>query len=95
MINDDQEYQILPLRITPQPRELVRVMVGRAEIITPELQKEIADQLRLANAGDAAAKERIAEFWNKLGRFAGPATQLANTRLKKHENKPVATQTGN
>jgi len=87
--------EILPLKLKPQPRELVRVMVGRAEVITPELQKEIAAQLKLATAGDGPAKERLTAYWKKLGRFASPAMQLANTLLERDKNKPVATQAGN
>src|SRR5262249_30066553 len=34
--------EILPLNIKPQPRELVRVMVGRAEVISPDLEKRVA-----------------------------------------------------
>jgi hypothetical protein len=87
--------EILPLELKPQPRDLVRVMVGRAELITPELQKEITAQLKLANTGDGPAKERLAEYWKKLGRFANPAMQLANTLLEHDRNKPVATRAGN
>lgn len=87
--------EILPLKLKPQPRDLVRVMVGRAEIITPELQKELAAQLKLANAGDGPAKERLTEYWKKLGRFANPAMQLANTLLERDQHNPLATQAGN
>ena len=87
--------EILPLKLKPQPQDLVRVMVGRAEVITPELQREIADQLKLANADDGPGKERLAGYWKKLGRFAGPAMQLANTLLERDQNKPVATQARN
>jgi hypothetical protein len=86
--------EILPLKLKPQPHELVRVMIGRAEIITPELQKEIAAQLKLANAGDGPAQERLTEYWKKLGRFTNPAMQLANALLERGPNKPVATQAG-
>ena len=33
--------QILPIELNPRPRELVRVMVGRAELITPRIELEI------------------------------------------------------
>src|SRR5204863_6754035 len=33
--------QILPLTITPPPSEVVRVMVGRAEMITPRMESQL------------------------------------------------------
>lgn len=36
---------MLPLTLTPPPQELVRTMVGRIEVITPELEQSIADAL--------------------------------------------------
>ena len=88
----DWADEVLPLTLNPQPRDLVRVMVGRAEIITPELQREIAAQLKLEQVGDGPAKERLADYSKNLGRFTGPALQLANTLLKPDEHKAIATQ---
>jgi hypothetical protein len=41
--------RILPLEVTPKPDKLVRVMVGRSEILTPEFEQ----QLFLAEAQDS------------------------------------------
>jgi hypothetical protein len=87
----DWTDETLPLKLNPEPRELLRVMVGRAEVITPALQKEIAEQLKLSQAGDTAANERMTGYWKRLGRFAGPAMQLASKLVKPEENKPVAS----
>jgi hypothetical protein len=83
--------EILPLKLNPQPRELVRVMVGRAEIIPPQLQRDLAIQLKLSNEGDSRAKESLQASYQKLGRFSGPAYQLANALLEREKNKPVVT----
>ena len=82
--------EILPLTLNPQPRELVRTMVGRAEIIMPAAQKEIAAYLKRSNAGDQKAKEWLSDYSKKFGRFAPPAFQLGHQSLKELENKPVA-----
>src|SRR2546421_6569749 len=37
---------ILPLTINPSPTEIVRVLVGRAEVITPEMEKRGQQQIR-------------------------------------------------
>src|SRR6185436_13351791 len=71
----------LPMKLDPQPRTLVRVMVGRAEIITPEMQRQLSVQLTAAKAGDEAAKGRAQAMLKGFGRFAQPALQLT-TRSK-------------
>jgi hypothetical protein len=50
--------QVLPLHLDPAPRDLVRVMVGRMELITPEMEREFREH-------PEAAKR-------KYGRFAEP-----------------------
>jgi hypothetical protein len=68
--------RILPLTLEPSPRELTRVMVGRAEVITPEMQNTFAESLRKAIAGDLEARQRTIVQMAKLGRFAEPAVRL-------------------
>ncbi len=80
--------EALPMKLNPQPRELTRVMVGRAEIITPEMQRNLSTQLASAKAGDAAAKETVQTMLKSFGRFARPALQLAT------RNKPEINQFG-
>jgi hypothetical protein len=67
----------LPLNLEPAPRELVRVMIGRAEVITPAVQQQLTDLLIRASQGNAPARDQaIAEF-RRLGRFGEPALRLA------------------
>jgi len=59
---------ILPLTLDPKPDELVRVFVGRAEILTPDMERRAKEIVKAA--GDDATK-----LWNELqpfGRFASP-----------------------
>lgn len=60
---------ILPLTIEPQPSELTRVLVGRIEIITPEMEKEI--ELSLSDSS-RDLKDVAEEIMRKHGRFAEP-----------------------
>ena len=73
--------ELLPLTINPKPTEVVRVLVGRHDFLTPE-QEAIADQqLKRLNAAQAelnAAQQALA----KLGRFSFEARQLAAKRLE-------------
>jgi hypothetical protein len=66
-------------------------MVGRAEIIPPQLQRELAVQLKLSNEASVKAKARLQAYYRKLDRFYSPALQLANKLLESEKNKPVAT----
>lgn len=61
---------ILPLKIDPKPNELARVLVGRAELITPEMERDVSEQL--ARFEDPAPAERDAarREIGKYGRFA-------------------------
>jgi hypothetical protein len=63
----------LPLTLAPKPRELVRVMVGRAEVFTPATEKKLSDALAMAQKGDSEARAIVMSECKKLGRFAEPA----------------------
>jgi hypothetical protein len=68
---------ILPLTLIPQPTELTRVMVGRAEIITPDVVNSLFQILTKVADGDQNARPQAKQEFKKLGRFAEPALQLA------------------
>lgn len=70
--------ETLPLTLTPQPKELTRVMLGRAEIITPEAQANLSRLLVNAAAGDSDARAQADAELKTLGRFAEPALNLAS-----------------
>lgn len=67
----------LPLELNPAPRELVRVMVGRAEVLSPEFENRLGQNLAKAQFGDSAAKSEVEAEFRSLGRFAEPAMTLA------------------
>ena len=64
----------LPLRVSPAPRETVRVMVARAEIITPAMEKALLAQVERYLARPATERPQIVEDTKALGlgRFAEP-----------------------
>jgi len=75
--------RILPLEISPRPDNVVRVMVGRAELLTPSLERALQKQIVAFGRGDTAAKQQAAANARKLGgRFVAPAIQkmLAGSR---------------
>jgi hypothetical protein len=64
--------ELLPLEITPRPREMKRVLVGRLECLTPEGEAEVVAALKGLKAADPAAQEAAWARLSKLGRFLEP-----------------------
>jgi len=69
--------QILPLTLNPSPRELVRVMVGRAEVITPTMERQLRVQIVKFGESDPVSRQRVIEETRGLGlgRFVEPAVR--------------------
>lgn len=65
----------LELQVTPQPDSVVRVMVGRAELITPTVEQELKKQILTFRTGDAKAKAQAVDRVRalRLGRFLAAA----------------------
>jgi hypothetical protein len=64
--------EILPITIEPAPAELTRVLVGRMEIITPETEQAIQQQV--AQLGDSSPdiQSLAAAIIRRHGRFSEP-----------------------
>jgi len=69
--------EILPLTLDPKPSEIVRVMVGRAEVIRPTTKWVLLKQIVRYAEGDPAGKQQAIAKVNRLGlgRFIQPAVQ--------------------
>lgn len=86
----------LPLYIDPKPTSLVRVLVGRTEIITPEMEQAIQQQLEPLS-GDAPDLNSVAmQVIRTHGRFAEPILKemiekTGNERLRKYLSKLIHT----
>ena len=64
--------EILPVTIEPRPAELVRVLVGRAEVITPEMEKNVQQQIGLLRDPSPQVRETARRAIQKYGRFVEP-----------------------
>jgi hypothetical protein len=71
----------LPIAIEPKPAELVRVLVGRAEILTPEMESAIAGQAAKLGDHSIEVRDGATAALRKYGRFAEPVLRkvLATT----------------
>jgi hypothetical protein len=72
--------ELLPLTVEPKPAEVVRVLVGRHDFLTPE--QEVAAELQIQRVRAAQAELNLAEKeLAAIGRFAPQARALAEKRL--------------
>jgi hypothetical protein len=62
---------LLPLTIEPKPTNVARVFVGRLEVVTPEMESEVAQAIRV---NDRAVLR-------KYGRFLEPISEIVQGRL--------------
>lgn len=68
----ERTNEILPLTVTPMPKEIIRVMVVRAEVITPETEKDVRRQVSLLKSKSAKVRAEALENLQKRGRFYEP-----------------------
>lgn len=71
---------LLPLEISPQPAETVRVLVGRMEIMTPEQESRIAAIVQ-KSAADRQAAFQTASVGGRAPHYNGPPELTALGRL--------------
>jgi hypothetical protein len=63
---------VLPITIEPRPAELVRVLVGRAEVITPEKEKAVQRQVSMLGDSSPEVRQTAMQTIRKYGRFSEP-----------------------
>lgn len=76
--------RVLPIRLSPRPKELVRVMVGRVEILTPEMQREVLAQVPKLESGRKVDRDAALAALRRWGRFAEPVLEPALRQRKKY-----------
>ncbi|MDX6577885.1 MAG: hypothetical protein QOE96_3838 [Blastocatellia bacterium] len=74
--------QVLPIEIDPQPTQMVRVLVGRAEIITPETEQSV--QRQVSRLGDPGTREDAMRAIRSYGRFSEPILKRILLTEKDH-----------
>ena len=86
----DVTDEFLPLTITPKPDALVRVLVGRLEVITPTAWREVVAALRDAAGTDAAKRDAGEARLARLGRFLEPHLRNVMKASREAEVKKLA-----
>ena len=72
--------ELLPLTITPKPTDVVRVLVGRHDFLTPEQEADTDRQVKKGRQARAELEAAEVEL-QKIGRFTWQARQQAEKRL--------------
>lgn len=75
---------VLPVTIAPQPSELVRVLVGRVEMITPEMENNVTEQIKKLDDPSTSVRENALKEIKKYGRFVEPILQ----QVREHVIEP-------
>lgn len=73
--------RVLPIRLTPAPEELARVIVGRSEVITPDFARELVLGFQ-ADGGSRWNDDRYFLAYRELARRHGVAMPAAISTLE-------------
>lgn len=79
---------VLPLKLTPAPNQLVRVFVGRAEVITPQVEHALTQEVDRGMSDDLSIRAEAVKNIKSLGlgRFLEPAfRRIAQQRPENRE----------
>jgi hypothetical protein len=80
--------RFIPMRINPAPQQLVRVMVGRMELLDAARERRAEDAIRELSSSDSAARERAFETLRSEGRYVEP---IVRRTLRTSTNEQVRT----
>jgi hypothetical protein len=75
---------ILPLDINPQPANLIRVLIGRTEMVTPEMENNVTAQLKTLKDPSVSVRQTALKGINRYGRF----TESILTQILDHSRDP-------
>lgn len=78
---------VLPISISPAPAELIRVMVARAEIITPEMERAVLAAAKQFNEPSSESRATAVKTVRVYGRFAEPVLRGAMGRARADDER--------
>ena len=84
--------KIIPINIQPQPVSLVRVLVGRTELITPEMKKDVIGQLSKFEDSSGVVRNEARRAMNKYGRFLESVLTEVHKQSKDQRIRSAAEQ---
>lgn len=83
LLSEPQTAEFLPIKIEPMPEQIVRVMVGRHDVLTPEVERDVDLLVKQVNGeSNKDAKSADQTLDAKLGRYRWAAQSAAEARIK-------------
>ena len=82
----------IPIHIEPGPDQLVRVMVGRVEVLTPQRERQIEKFISDLGASEFRVRQGATDGLERLGRIGEPALRRVSKTTKDPEVRARATQ---
>jgi len=82
LVSESLTDDFLPLEISPKPDKLLRVLVGRHDVLTPERERDVDALVKRLNGPSNAEANAADAVLNKLGRYRWAAQRAAEGRLK-------------
>ena len=77
--------RFIPMRIAPRPDEIVRVMVGRIELLTPERERDAEKAISNLRSPDPTVREHAFATLREQGRYVEPIVR--RTMLSSNEER--------
>jgi hypothetical protein len=87
----------IPLKITPTPKQTVRVMVGRTELLTSEREQQAEQAIADLGSNDSAVRQEAFDTLEKQGRYVEPIVRrvmnaTTNSQIKTLCQKLLTTE---
>ena len=79
------------MTVVPQPKQVVRVMVGRVELLTPERERQAEAAVRSLGDADESRRMRAFAYLREQGRYVEPIIRRVQ-RTSEDENVRVLCQ---
>ena len=86
---------LIPLKIEPQPEKTLRVMVGRLEAMTPEVEQELASLITSGAEAEAIVAAAPNNAFGGLGRFGSAGAYHIARKMPTEELRDRANRVGN
>jgi hypothetical protein len=85
LLPDQMTAELLPLKVEPKPTSLVRVLVGRHDVLTPEQEKDIDSWVATLTRSEPEdpARRTAEKEMSKFGRYEEAALHAAQARLER------------
>jgi hypothetical protein len=75
----------IPMTVVPNPKQIVRVMVGRLELLTAERQCLAANAIRDLSGGDSLKRQEAFRILHEQGRYVEPIVRRVMKTTKNDE----------